>query len=142
MAEEERKAGVIKAELDMLRAVLLPEMDNKSIERKKRAAVERMSNNVIKREQMPLCPDISPDLLGPLMVDQSLTTMEKVDLNPVCSARSSMQMGHYWSSSKATFETSLIPTPQRYSCRSKSVQYHPCNFGQLRQGMPILQQEN
>ena len=90
MAEEERKAGVIKAELDMLRTVLLPEMDNKSIERKKRAAVERMSNNVIKREQMPLCPDISPDLLGSLMVDQSLTTMEKVDLNPVCSARSSL----------------------------------------------------
>ena len=80
MAEEERKAGVIKAELDMLRAVLLPEMDNNSIVRKKRAVAKRMSNNVIKGEQMPLCPDISLDLLGPLVVDQSPTSMEKVDL--------------------------------------------------------------
>ena len=83
---------MIKAELDMLRAVLQPEMGDNSIGRKKRAAVKRMSNNVKKGERMPLCPDISPDLLGPLMVDQSPTTMEKVDLSPVCSARRSLHI--------------------------------------------------
>ena len=74
MAEEERRAGVIKAELGMLREVLLPKVEGNSIRRKKRAAVK------IKGERMPQCPDISPDLLGPLMVDQSPTTMDKVGL--------------------------------------------------------------
>ena len=88
MAEEERRAGVIKAELGMLREVLLPRI---SIKRKKRAAVKRGGDNLIKGERMTLCPEISPDLLGPLMVDQSSTTMDKVGLKPcVSSVRSSL----------------------------------------------------
>ena len=73
MAEEERRAGVIKDELAMLRAVL-PKMAN-SIGRSKRAAKSDGMNG----EKIPLCSDISPALLGPLLVDQSPTTMGKVD---------------------------------------------------------------
>ena len=79
MEEEERRVGVIKEELGMLRAVLLPKMaDNSIAGRKKRAAGKRMSDGI--NGNLPLCADISPALLGPLMVDQSSTTMEKVDL--------------------------------------------------------------
>ena len=75
MAEEERRAGVIKDELAMLRAIL-PKMAN-SIGRSKRAAAAKSDGK--NGEKMPLCPDISPALLGPLLVDQSPTTMEKVN---------------------------------------------------------------
>ena len=78
MEEEERRVGVIKEELGMLRAVLLPKMaDNSIAGRKKRAAGKRMSDGI--NGNLPLCADISPALLGPLMVDQSSTTMDKVD---------------------------------------------------------------
>ena len=73
VAEEERRAGVIKEELVMLRAVL-PKMAT-SMGRSKRAA---KSDGII-GEKRPLCSDTSPSLLGSLLVDQSPTTMDKVD---------------------------------------------------------------
>ena len=73
VAEEERRAGVIKEELVMLRAVL-PKMAT-SMGRSKRAA----KSNGMNGENMPLCSDTSPSLLGPLLVNQSPTTIDKVD---------------------------------------------------------------
>ena len=53
-------------------------MANSIAGRKKREAGKRIGDG-IKEDRMPLCSDISPSLLGPLVVDQSPTTMDKVD---------------------------------------------------------------
>ena len=80
VADEERRAGVIKEELALLREVLPKMVDNDG--RKKRGAT---GSNERKEEKAPPCPDISPALLGPLVVDQSLTTMDKVNARPTLS---------------------------------------------------------
>ena len=53
-------------------------MANSIAGRKKREAGKRIGDG-IKEDRMPLCSDISPSLLGPLVVDQSPTTMDEVD---------------------------------------------------------------
>ena len=80
VADEERRAGVIKEELALLREVLPKMVDNDG--REKRGAT---GSNERKEEKAPPCPDISPALLGPLVVDQSLTTMDKVKARPTLS---------------------------------------------------------
>ena len=96
VAEEERRAGLIKEELVMLRAVL-PKMAT-SMGRSKRAAKSDGMNG----ENIPLCSDTSPSLLGPLLVDQSPTTMDKVDFgrlhwnSHLITGREGASMGWHW----------------------------------------------
>jgi len=72
LTKEEKRVEVIKDELAMMRKVL-PEMTN-PVGRKKRGAVTRLDD-----QKTPLCPLTSPALLGALVVDQSETTMDKVE---------------------------------------------------------------
>ena len=72
--EEETKAEVIEEEIGLLKSILgIPvKKNNETIKRKKRSSSEEFNN-------LPVCPKKSAHLLGALIVNQNITTMEEAE---------------------------------------------------------------